>query len=101
MPVTTTSLLPAHGRNRHRRARRGGRTDPAQLLARAKSSGGRVPWAASAVSARASSGTVDVFATAPGTVRLIFSGHDGSACGDSGKIVKFITPLQLVRVPAG
>jgi hypothetical protein len=44
---------------------------------------------------------VDVFATAPGTVRLIFSGHDGSACGDSGKIVKFITPLQLVRVPAG
>jgi hypothetical protein len=43
---------------------------------------------------------VDVFATAPGTVRLIFSGHDGSASGDSSKIVNFIAPPRLVHVSA-
>src|SRR5260370_40995078 len=47
------------------------------------------------MSASASLGSAYVLATAPGTARLIFSGHDGSASGASSRIVKLIGQLQL------
>src|SRR5436309_2648499 len=49
------------------------------------------------MSPRASSGSAYALTTAPGTARLIFSGHDGSASGDSSRIVKLIAQLQLVQ----
>src|SRR6516165_1653958 len=96
MPVTTTSLLtsaswkyapPSPARDAQIQRNR---------FARAKSSSGTVPYAASAVSisARASLGSAYILATAPGTARLIFSGHDGSASGDSSRIVKLISWLR-------
>src|SRR6516165_5801003 len=103
MPVTTTSLLtsaswkyapPSPAREAQIQRR---------FFARAKSSGGTVPYAASAVSmsATASLGSAYILATAPGTACPIFSGHDGSASGDSSRIVKLIVSLQLVSYREG
>jgi hypothetical protein len=66
-------------------------------FARAKSSAGTVPKAASAVSmsARASLGLAKILATTPGTARRIFSGQDGSASPDSSRMVKLIAPSRL------
>src|SRR6516164_3974270 len=103
MPVTTTSLLtsaswkyapPSPAREAQIQRR---------FFAGAKSSGGTVPYAASAVSmsARASLGSAYILATAPGTAWLIFSGHDGSASGDNSRIVKLIARLRLIHITAG
>src|SRR5260370_19618792 len=48
------------------------------------------------MSARASLGSAYALATAPGTARAIYSGHDGSTSGDSSRIVKLIRQLQPV-----
>src|SRR5712691_5910622 len=102
MPVTTTSLLTSASYT-CRPAQPGPARD-AQIhrnfFALAKSSGGTVPYAASVVSmsARASLGSAYILATVPGTARLIFPGHDGSASGDSSRIVKLIARLQLAHL---
>jgi len=77
-----------------------GRTDPPQFLRFGEEFCGTVPYAASVVSmsARASLGSAYILATVPGTARLIFPGHDGSASGDSSRIVKLIARLQLAHL---
>jgi hypothetical protein len=42
-------------------------------------------------------GSAYISAMVPGTVRLIFSGHDGSASGDNSMIMKLIGQLKLVH----
>src|SRR6266404_2767950 len=50
------------------------------------------------MSARAALGPAYALAAAPGTAPPIFSSQDGSASGDSSRIVKLIGRLQLVRL---
>jgi hypothetical protein len=52
------------------------------------------------MSPKASLGSAYALAMAPGTARLIFTGHDGSASGDSSSVVKLTGQLQLVHVSA-
>src|SRR6516162_934200 len=96
MPVTTTSLLTSASWKYAPPSPAREAQIQRSFLARANSSGGTVPYAASAVSmsTRASLGSAYILATAPGTAALIFSGQDGSTSGDSNRIVKLIGQLQ-------